>query len=306
MNLFISWSGEQSKRLATVLREFVPLMLQGTNPFMSRHDLESGTRWGQQLAAELELSNFGIICLTPDNLNSNWLMFEAGALTKLADGRACGLLFGDVSPSDISGPLSQFQHRNFDENGVKHLFDDLNGLCESPLGESQLNTIFDKFWPDLESECVTILQSTTPKTDAPVRQTADVLDDLVVAVRNLERRLSLFPNGGNESLGLVHQTLAHLDNEHIRPFASLITFRGERAQPTYDELIEGEGDYIKPVRPEVIQDLIELGLVRKVERNGEAHVEITHDAIAAAAVPFYQKVMREEDDSKTPHQQDGE
>jgi len=67
------------------------------------------SRWSIELSKELEAASFGILCLTPDNLNSAWLLFEAGALTKHAEGRACCLLFGGLRPADVSGPLSQFR-----------------------------------------------------------------------------------------------------------------------------------------------------------------------------------------------------
>jgi hypothetical protein len=112
MRIFISWSGPLSQRVAEILDKYLPLMIQDLKIFLSRH-IESGSRWNLELARELSESSFGILCLTSDNLNSAWLLFEAGALTKHVEGRACGLLIGMLRPVDISGPLSQFQHRAF-------------------------------------------------------------------------------------------------------------------------------------------------------------------------------------------------
>src|SRR5207253_2371159 len=82
MKVFISWSGPASRDVATALRKYLPCMLQGLQVFMSQHDLESGSRWAVGLTSELSETNFGLICLTPDNLLSPWLLFEAGAITK--------------------------------------------------------------------------------------------------------------------------------------------------------------------------------------------------------------------------------
>ena len=42
----------------------------------------SGARWNDQVAVELERTNFGIICLTKANQERPWVLFEAGALAK--------------------------------------------------------------------------------------------------------------------------------------------------------------------------------------------------------------------------------
>jgi hypothetical protein len=74
MKVFISWSGASSKAVAASLRKHLPLILQGLDCFMSKHDLESGARWAQELAEELDESNFGILCLTHESLKSPWLL----------------------------------------------------------------------------------------------------------------------------------------------------------------------------------------------------------------------------------------
>ncbi len=42
--------------------------------------MDKGIHWFSQIVLELQRSNIGIICLTPESLNSNWLHYEAGAL----------------------------------------------------------------------------------------------------------------------------------------------------------------------------------------------------------------------------------
>jgi len=115
MKVFISWSGASSKAVAASLRKHLPLILQGLDCFMSKHDLESGARWAQELAEQLDESNFRILCLTHESLKSPWLLFEAGSLVKHSHGRACGLVIGNLDATDFEGPLAQFQHRKYEQ-----------------------------------------------------------------------------------------------------------------------------------------------------------------------------------------------
>jgi hypothetical protein len=117
---------------------------------MSKRDVPSGTRWQAELANELEHSGFGIICLTPNNLGSPWILFEAGAITKHIAGRACSLLFGGLKVSDVTGPLSQFQNRLFAKDEFNHLIRDINTHLDTPMPGEQLQMIFDNWWDRIE------------------------------------------------------------------------------------------------------------------------------------------------------------
>jgi hypothetical protein len=90
------------------------MIVQHVQPFMSAHDIESGTRWNDQLAVELERSDFGIICLTWSNRDSPWLVFEAGALAKQFKVARVVPLCIDLFPSEVEGPLAAFQGVSMD------------------------------------------------------------------------------------------------------------------------------------------------------------------------------------------------
>ena len=82
MKVFISWSGPRSRAVAVALKDWLPLVLEGVDPWVSDKDISAGERWAQSVAGELESANFGIICITPENLNADWILFESGALSK--------------------------------------------------------------------------------------------------------------------------------------------------------------------------------------------------------------------------------
>jgi hypothetical protein len=152
MKVFISWSGNRSRLVAESLREHLPTMLQGLDIFMSRADLQNGVRWGVELSKELESTNFGVICVTPENAFKPWLLFEAGALSKAMFARVCCLMVGDVKISDLPAPLTQFQNCEFLRDAIYSLIYDLNEAQDRSLSEDQLIRVFEKWWPDLERE----------------------------------------------------------------------------------------------------------------------------------------------------------
>src|SRR5579871_4502302 len=120
MNVFISWSGETSRRIANTLHDWIPYVIQAVHPFVSAGDIEKGQRWSQVLGSELAKTDYGIICVTSDNLNAPWLHFEAGALSKTLEEYVSPFLFG-VDPKKLPGPLQQFQSTVYEKADVFQL-----------------------------------------------------------------------------------------------------------------------------------------------------------------------------------------
>lgn len=98
INVFLSWSGNTSKKLAEVLRDWLPLVHHYTRPWISTEDISKGAEWSKSLRKELKKADIGVICLTSENLQSSWLLFEAGALSQTAT--VCTYLF-DIKPEQL-------------------------------------------------------------------------------------------------------------------------------------------------------------------------------------------------------------
>lgn len=101
MKVFLSWSGELSHKIALELREWLPFVIQSIEPYVSSEDIDKGTRWSIDIAKELEDSSFGILCVTPQNLNAPWLNFEAGALSKAFENSFVSPFLFGLKPSDL-------------------------------------------------------------------------------------------------------------------------------------------------------------------------------------------------------------
>lgn len=187
MKVFISWSGEQSHALAQALHEWLPLVLHYVEPWLSQADINAGDRWGPKVAEELATTNFGIICITKDNINAPWLLFEAGALAKsLEDGKVIPLLW-DIDEKEITYPLAQFQAKKVEKKGVSDVISAINKCAEPSVPDVRLNQLFDSLWASLETRITEIPKKPTPTKHA--RKESEILEELVSGVRGLEMRL---------------------------------------------------------------------------------------------------------------------
>src|SRR6267378_8365416 len=109
MKVFISWSGEQSKQVAELLRDWIPNVLQFVEPWVSFDNIKKGEIWFGSLSKGLAEIKFGIVCVTRDNLEARWIHFESGALSGkgLPDTFVCPLLV-NLKNEEVDAALSKF------------------------------------------------------------------------------------------------------------------------------------------------------------------------------------------------------
>jgi hypothetical protein len=180
MKVFISWSGSTSQAVATALKHWLPDVFQGLNAWMSDHDIEAGQHWGLELASVLKECALGIICLTPESLESRWLTFEAGALSTAINGSRVIPYRFLLDRSDVGPPLSQFQDVSADEAGTFKLVQSLNSALGKPLGEEDhMKRVFSHWWPDLEKQ----LEAIEHSKPAKIRTDRELLEEILEIVR---------------------------------------------------------------------------------------------------------------------------
>lgn len=214
--VFISWSGDLSKRFAEALRTWLPSVLQHVEPYFSPDDIEKGTKWDKEISQKLEETQVGIICLTRENIERPWILFEAGALSKnIEQSNVCPILL-DLGKTDITGPLTRFQATELNQKDFKRLVRTINKASkDSPLDPGILDNVFDKWWPDL-SRRVEEIRSRSSKdlTDGgPFRNDRELLEEVLELVRagNMSRINDFRQNEqGAESLRQIVQTLHRL------------------------------------------------------------------------------------------------
>lgn len=189
MNIFISWSGERSRKVAELLDNWLQCVLQAVKPWMSTKDIDKGSLWFSEISSQLKNTSVGIICLTHSNKEKPWILFEAGALAKgLTSNRVCTFLV-DLDAIDIEDPLAQFNHTFPQKESMWNLVSTLNDLLvEQALKESILDTVFETYWPQFEESFKQILAQTTEETPITKRANDDLLSELVTLTRSLDKR----------------------------------------------------------------------------------------------------------------------
>jgi len=185
MNVFISWSGRRSKELAEVLSRWLPTVIQAVKPYYTPDDIEKGTRWDDEIAKHLAECSIGIICLTPENLEAPWIMFESGALSKhIRKSRVCPLLFG-VDPTEVKGPLVRFQAARFNKGEMNRVLQMINNeLGENAVDKDVLNEVFGMMWPRLEPAVRNILDRPVSGTTTSERSERDILEEILALTRS--------------------------------------------------------------------------------------------------------------------------
>jgi hypothetical protein len=190
MKVSISWSGDLSRRVAEALREWLPNVLQAVDPWMSAEDIDKGARWSSDIASELENTRAGILCVTADNIEAPWLNFEAGALSKTLERTFVSPFLLNVRPSDLKGPLVQFQATEFNKPDTRRLLATLNkALGQSALPEKQLDKTFEIWWPELESSLQKLQAVKAPQR--PQRSEREILEEILALVRDQAKRPSI-------------------------------------------------------------------------------------------------------------------
>jgi len=195
--------------------------------------MDPGVVWVHKLGEELEGSDFGVLCLTQDNVQSPWLLFEAGAIAKnLGAARVVPYLIDDLVLTD---PLKQFQHVRADRQGTLRLLQSINALRDKPTPSDRLHRSFDKWWADLEETLAHLPAAPQAATGISDRH---LLETIWQGVQ------SLLNSGGQSRaniLALPKAETAHLLNLRDRP-----------------EMVYTGGDSVK----KEMRMLRDLGLIR--------------------------------------------
>jgi hypothetical protein len=219
MDIFISWSGPRSGALAEALKRWLPKIVNAFKPWLSSADIDRGARWSSEVASKLAASKASIICLTPNNLNAPWILFEAGALSKTLENTfVCPLLVG-LEPSDVTGPLAQFQASKVTNDHILSLLKTLNrALGESAMPEQHIDEAFEVWWPKLAAE----IEALPPdgQTTRPHRTDRELLEELVNTVRSTSIDDGVLQSQIGQTVADISTRLSAIESR-LPPFVNL-------------------------------------------------------------------------------------
>lgn len=248
MKVFLSWSGSESKQLAAIFKEWLPNVLQYVDPYMSAQDISLGERWNNSIVDNLKESVYGLIFVTPSNINKPWINYEAGALSKTYDSRVVPILYNANVMILNEGPLKQFQSaKNLDKDSILDLLKSINLFKkDGQLEEARLEKSFDMWWPELEQSIDTIVnEDTSSETDTPNEPTErDLLNVILTKVIEQEKN-----NKSNQQKPYKNTRVnAALLDEIIKIHNNFLLI--------YDEVISGP--YSNSVKEEVKSTLVRI------------------------------------------------
>lgn len=188
LKVFISWSGPLSKQVASVWYDLVKELFDVVQPFMSEENIGAGQRGLSKIATELAGSTFGIIVVTQENQGSQWLNYEAGALSKdLGDQtvRVAPSLVDFDRKTDVTGPLGQFQASLLDEEGIRFILTEIATAVGADV--VSVSKRFSNAWQEYRARFAQAKAEGAGRPSDARRDTGEMLDEILNMVRDLAR-----------------------------------------------------------------------------------------------------------------------
>ncbi len=260
MKVFISWSGLLSQKIAELLKNWLEQCIQSIEAFYSSEDIEKGDLWNAKVTSELRDTNFGIVCLTKDNINAPWIHFEAGALSKMLDSRVATLAI-NIPFSDIKGPLSTFQATKIEKDDMYKLLKAINNAQDKPLTEEKLKNTFEAFWGKFENDFMEIISQETEKEDkksTPKINVAETVEEILQLVRSQNAMINsstkIIPHEYFEDMmqRAIHRNDTNYIFDKLYDFTKYVLERFSEQEP--EENIEVE--FFKHQYLQFVEDLV--------------------------------------------------
>lgn len=188
MKVFISWSTPRSMALGKAIKQLLRRTITQGDHWISDEDVGSGTFAEAEIVARLAESTFGFVCLTNENRDRPWPIFEAGALARevaTGGGRLVPVTL-DYGLSRLSGPLKGYQGlAATDKIKWQKVVHEMNALTDAPVSSDVLHEHFGAAYSQFEDAVDAIPKSRhkAPREPTPEER----IEELTAAVRRLER-----------------------------------------------------------------------------------------------------------------------
>jgi TIR domain len=183
VKLFLSWSGDSSKGIAEIFRNWLRVYSTELDVFFTPDGIEAGMRWNDELSKTLEECEIGIFICTRQNVDSLWMAFEAGVLSKgINTGRVIPLIFGEPELK-LKAPLSQFQVKHFSEKGVFETLESINNCLIDKKSKNEINNFINLTWENIYAKVDQELVKYQNLDISPATGNIDILNNLYSLIR---------------------------------------------------------------------------------------------------------------------------
>ncbi len=187
MKVFITWSGERSREVAEIFNEYIPTIIQGCETFFSE-DMDKGSVWFPRLGEELEECDIGLICLTPENLSEDWILFETGALLSLEEdeSKVCPFLY-DLDTDTLEDPLYQFNAIHNEKEDIKRFFRTIKDNMDDPLEDDVFDRTFERFWDNIR-EGLEDISGPPEDYEYEEKNDSEKIDEILNKLKRIDKR----------------------------------------------------------------------------------------------------------------------
>jgi hypothetical protein len=289
LEVFVSWSRAASYQAAGAFQEWLPAVVPGVRTWTSSADITKGAPWFSSISAQLSKSESCLIMITPDNIGSPWLFYEAGAIAHAMPGALiCPYLIG-VKPGELSGtPLGQYQVTVFDKDDTWLLIRVLNARLPSPHHEDVLRGNFDARWPSLEGRLAEVAASATK----PIREPAEpelseeARHVLLEAAKDPHGTVMMFKSSGGFTLQSHDQQL--VDGRDVRVEAAYREAVNDLVSRRLFETRDGKGQVFSLTkRGWRMSDVLRVAFHRRARPVFDSLPEGERNAVVRAVAPLW-------------------
>lgn len=161
-NIFISWSGEKSQKIAIAFQRWIDKYFN-FNIWLSCKEIVLGKAWDPQIQEALKKADVGVFFITKENVFAPWINFEAGGISKGDPEKNVCIVKIDINDIPKESPLFHYQSCMFNKEGIFNLLNKV--LRNDSLPDDSFKILFENYWGELYKEYLKIIYSENPLID---------------------------------------------------------------------------------------------------------------------------------------------
>lgn len=211
MKVFLNWSGEESRRIAGLLRDWLPEILDAVEPWLAADTFGRSNHWLEVNAGPFTKAGMIVACVTPANSGENWKSLDPSdfELSIAETPPQLVLLLGGVDVSSLQRVPAGASVITADRQGIQLLVEKLNGLADRPMDYTILGRRIDAMWPRLERSLPAAEKLTDDDKSVNLEDTVKITDSIDVVVVHGNRGVT------SADIDKLHEQIAQLTDAFV-------------------------------------------------------------------------------------------